>query len=225
MLSGAIIRLPDGFDIERLNGLRWDREEQGQTLKSIIQFKEMIPRSADPHIKWMLVIHETLGKTPVVDENNGVYSISYMDTTMPSWAYAYAVPDFIIVDKLENRDFVREIINKGLRLTDPVRTIILNTRQMSIDYHGQWIRGFADRRGRVQRGTVFGESVEQDDVFAPELERSTSKSVGWITNVFGEPVKVRVSPRGAVSVWGWPPIGSFLNFIRNEVLPYIISLD
>ena len=224
MLSGALVKLPDGINIERFNDLKWERRERDQTLRSIIQFQQMIPRSADPNIKWMLVIHESLSKEPIVSENNGIYSISYVDSTMPTWAYAYVVPDFIIVDRLQNRDFVNEIINKGLKLTNPVHNVELNTHKMTIDYKGQWIRGFADRRGRVDRGTVFGEDVEQDAVFAPELEKSTSRSVGWKTNFFGSPLKVRVSPRGAVTVWGFPPIELFLSFIRKEILPYVVSL-
>jgi hypothetical protein len=224
MLSGALIKLPDGINIERFNGLKWERQERDQPLKSVIQFQEIVPRITDRRVKWMLVIHERLEKTPIVDERNGIYSISYVDSTTPAWAYAYVVPDFIIVDRLENRDFVGEIINKGLKLTNPVHNVALDTRRMSRDYRGQWIRGFAERRGRVDRGTVFGERVEEDDIFAPELERSASRSVGWITNFFGEPVKIRVSPRGSITVWGFPPIESFLNFIRDEILPYVIAL-
>jgi hypothetical protein len=224
MLSGALIKLPADIVIDRFNGLKWEREERGQALRSIIQFQQMIPRSADPNIRQMLVIHESLGKEPIVNENNGIYSISYVDSTMPSWAYAHAVPDFIIVDRLENRDFVMEIINKGLRLTNPVHSVELDTHKMTIDYKGQWIRGFADRRGRVDRGTVFGEDVEKDAIFAPELAKSTSRSVGWKTNFFGSPIKVRVSPRGAITVWGFPPIELFLSFIRKEILQYVVSL-
>jgi hypothetical protein len=66
--------------------------------------------------------------------------------------------------------------------------------------------------------------VERDPVFGPELDRSMKKSVGWVTNYFGPPTKVKVSPLGSVTLWANPTEGLFLKFLRMEILPYIIAL-
>jgi hypothetical protein len=181
-------------------------------------------RLGDSYGQSALAIHQSPGREPIIDDSTGKYRISYLDTVDTVWANIYVVPRFVVVDSLENRAFVRDIINRGLKLANPAHDVVLNTHQMAIDHEGQWVRSFSERRGRVDRGTVFGEGVEQDAVFGPELGRSKSKTVGWITSFFGSPVKVKVSPRGAVSIWSWPPIDLFLRFLEKEILPYIISL-
>lgn len=99
-------------------------------------------------------------------------------------------------------------------------TIALDTARMYRDHRGHWIRAFDERQGRVDRGIVYGESVEQDSIFGPELERTNCKSVGWITDFFDESVKIRVSPKGSVIIWADISPEIFIRFIRLEILPY-----
>lgn len=220
MLSGALIKLPDDLEIERLDGINWEREEYGLSLRSLIQFQE----PGDTTAQAALAIHQYVGReATLLEEEDGRFSILHHDTVMTIWAYIYVVRGFVVADRLENRVFVQQIINKGLNLSDGAHGVYLDTARMARDHADQWVRGFSDRLGRVDRGTVFGEGVERDSVFGPELGRSTSKSVGWTTNFFGAPSKVRVSPRGSVTVWANPPIKHFLRFLRMEILPYIIS--
>jgi hypothetical protein len=223
MLSGALIKLPDDLDIKKLDGVKWEREHRGRQLTSVIQFQESFSAGEETAAK-ALVIHQSPGREAIIDDSGGKYSITYIDSVDTTWANIFVVPGFVVVDSLENRAFVREIINRGLKLTNPAHEVALDTAKMAQDHVDQWIRGFSGRLGRVDRGTVFGEGVEQDSIFGPELGRSTSKIVGWTSNFFGSPVKVRVSPRGSVTLWAFPPPELLLRFIRVEILPYMISL-
>lgn len=224
MLSGALVKLPEDLEINKLDGVVWRREERGQTLKSIIQFQGQPIKTRDITAQLAIAIHEKIVKRPILEEVDGKFSLSQIDVIEPSWANIYIVPGFVVVDSKDSRPFVRDIINKGLRLSPRAHDVFLNVAKMAQDHEGQWIRSFSDRRGRVDKGTVFGEGVEQDAVFGPELGRARSRTVGWITNFFGSPVKVRVSEGGSVTVWAWPPIELFLKFIKMEILPYMISL-
>jgi len=156
MFSGALIRLPEEIDINRLDGLRWERRQGGQDLKSVMQFQGSIIRSGDIEAKEALAIHESPGKQAIIDESEGKYKISYIDVVNTVWANIYVVPGFVVVDSLENRSFVRDIINKGLNPPKRAHDVVLNTAKMAEDHAGQWVRSFAERRGRVDRGTVFG---------------------------------------------------------------------
>lgn len=225
MLSGALIKLPEELDINLLNGLKWEREWGDRSLKSVIQFQEGGTITLrDMTINTALAINEDPAKQPIIDDYQGRYSVSFIDTINVIWSNIYIISGLVVVDSISNRSFVRETINKGLKLTNTAHDVALNTAQMARDHADQWVRAFSDRRGRVDRGTLYGDGIEQDAVFAPEFGRSTSKAIGWITNFFGSPMKVRVSPRGSVTLWAWPPPELFLRFIKTEILPYMISL-
>ena len=225
MLSGALIRTPEDLEIERLDRVSWRRAENDLELQSVIQFQgRPIVVDEDTTAEMALAIHQEIEMEPALIEEDGIYRITHYDTVKTKWAYIYVVRGYVVVDNLGNRGFVRQIINYGLNLATRAHNVSLDTTAMARDHENQWIRGFSDRVGRVDRGTVFGEGVEQDSVFGPELARSTKRSVGWVTNFFGSPVKVKVSPLGSVTVWANPPEALFLRFLGREILPYVIAL-
>lgn len=229
MLSGALIKLPENFEIQRLNGVNWSRASGELTLQSVIQFREPQTEGRGGRVQAALAINQDIVIEPtLVEDEDGTYSILHHDTVKTTWANIHIVQGYVVVDRLENRSFVRQIINGGLNrgvaLGIAAHDVYLNTAAMVANHPDQWIRGFSDRMGRVNRGTVFGEGVERDAVFGPELDRSTKKSVGWITNFFGSPTKVKVSPLGSIIVWSNPPMDAFMRFLRIEILPYIIAL-
>lgn len=226
MLSGAIIKLPDDLDINQLNGLVWEREHNDNTLKSIIQFEGAPLKISNMTVHQALAIHEHVIQQPIMDENNGRYSINYQEVVTPYWANCFFSSGLAIVDRLNHRPFVIDIINHGFnnngrRLVVPAHEVAIDTARMSNDHRDQWIRAFSERAGRVDKGTVYGDGVEQDTVFGPELGHANCRSVGWITEAFGDPVKVRVSPKGSVTVMTDLTPEVFLRFIRLEILPYV----
>ena len=225
MLSGALLRIPDDLEIERLNGDTWKREENNETLTSVIQFQERpIFVDSDTTVETALAIHQEITIEPTLVRENGRYEIVYNDTVKTKWAHIYVCPGHVVVDRLGNRGFVGQIFNRGtVNLSARAYNVYLDTARIARDHANQWVRGFSERRGRVDRGTVYGEGVEQDSVFGPELDRSEKKSIGWATNFFGTPVKVRVSPSGSIVVLANPPEGLFLRFLKMQIFPYIIA--
>lgn len=221
MLSGALLKLPLDLEVRRLDRLMWEREKNGRTLRSVIQFEGAPFIISDLTVHPALAIHERLVMQPVLAENDGRYSIGYQENVAPSWATCHFTSGWGVVDKLVHRSFVEDIINHGLRLPVPVHGVAIDTARISVDHRDQWIRAFSERQGRVDRGTVYGDGVEQDSVFGPELGRANCKSVGWTTDFFGDPVKVRVSPKGSIIVWAEVPQEVFFRFIQVEVVPYV----
>ncbi|MEM2130462.1 MAG: hypothetical protein QXZ70_07685 [Candidatus Bathyarchaeia archaeon] len=215
------MKLPADLDVTRLDGLVWAREYNRRQLRSVIQFEGVPFRISDMDVYPALAIHERVIMSPVLAENNGRYSVGYTETVVPSWANCYFASGFGVVDKLANRSFVEDTINHGLRLVIPVHGVAIDTARLSFDHRDQWIRSFSERQGRVDRGTLFGEGVEQDNVFGPELGRANCRSVGWITDFFSDPVKVKVTPKGSVTLWADVPPELFIRFIRMEILPYV----
>lgn len=225
MLHAALIRLPDGLDVADLNGYIWERTQNNTTLRSIIQFEGVPIRAADRTAFQALAIHERIIQQPVMRQEGGRYTIGFADAVAPSWATCYLLPNLAIVSKLSHRPFVVDIVNHGsnghnARLVVPAKEVAINTARMSADHPDQWIRAFHDRAGRIEKGTVYGEGVEQDAVFGQELEHSNCGSLGWVTDAFGNPVKVRVSPKGSITLMTDIPIDVFLRFIVLEILPY-----
>jgi len=222
MIAGALVKIPDEQPIEELNNVVWGRSSGGFPLRSLIQFRPSLGGQS-PDIQEALAIHQEVRREWTIDEKDGVYSIVPQDVVSTIWANIYIVQGLVIVDRTDNRGFVLDIINNGLG-RECAHQVFLDSKAMARDHSDQWMRGFSERRGRVDTGVLYGEGVEQDDVFGPELDRSASQSVGWITRSFGEPTKVRVSPAGSVVVWSWPRIEQFIDFLRREVIIYMISL-
>lgn len=175
MQSGALIQLPEDLEIEKINKCRYDRVYSEIPLKGVIQFEGPPSRSRDMVFQQAIAMYEKLVPQPVIEEDQGTYRIVSRDTVVATWAAVYITAGLVVVASLEDRSFVRDIINKGLKLQDPSHDVVLNTYKMSIDHPDQWVRGFDKRKGRVQKGTLFGNSVEQDAVFGPNLKIAVAK--------------------------------------------------
>jgi len=223
VLSGALIHTPEGFDCNLLEGCSWEREESGFPLRSVIQLQRHVFVERGVDARQALVIHQDLRKVPDIEEIEGRYRVRFVDSVETSYSYINILPRLIVTDNLHSRGFVKQTINKGMNNPDLASEIRLDTSQMAIDHRDHWTRKFADRVGRVNKGTLYGDGVEQDTIFGPELVRSTTDSVGWYTNYFGSLDKVKVSPKGSVTLFANPPYELFLRFLRHEIFPYIIA--
>lgn len=220
MISGTMIVIPLDSSLSKLEGLLWEREEEGYDLKSLIQFERHFNVENGVLAIEALAIHQGIKIIPVLREVVGRYHVAFDKSVRTDFSSIYILPGLVVVDNLKNRRFVSEIINHGLE-GDFAQNISLDTARMANDHRDQWARRFSNRIGRVVKGTLFGDGVEQDSVFGPEFNRSRTGSIGWYTTSFGSYDKVKVSPRGSVQLWANPPIELFLRFIRSEILPYV----
>ncbi len=222
MRSGAILVIPEDFSTLSIDGLLWEREEEGFDLKSLIQFERHFDFETGIRADEAIAIHQEIRSMPALREIAGRYTVQSDYNVITNFAFIHILSGFIVVDKLLSRKFVSQIINHGLGRRNFAEHVTLDTQRIANDHRDQWVRRFKDRTGRVNKGSLYGDGVERDSVFGPELIRSTTGSIGWFTNHFGSNDKVMVSPKGSVTVWANPPIHMFLKFIRDEILPYLI---
>lgn len=223
MVWGSILKINDGIHT-KLNKLEWNRKEGEFQLKSIIQYNQDVLRVNDQTVRTALAIDEYItNPLNLKKRSDDTYSLVPKTQVATRWAYIHITPTHIIVDRKNNRDFVREIIHNGLKLKqEEPEFLVLDTKKIAANNKNQWVRGFAERKGRINEGIVYGDGVEQDAVFGDELKNSKVNSVGITTPFFGNPTKVRVSSNGVVSVLGNHTYEKFIEYIETEILPYTI---
>jgi hypothetical protein len=225
MLSASILMASENL-LDRIeDGLEWKRKNGDFDLLSVIQYMpERFKLGKNRLARRAMVIHQNVGTRHALTRNEGRYSILHEEAVITRWSLIIIAPNYIVVDKKVNKVFVKEVISNALSLVDSLTYVQLNTQKMSQDTKDHWTRGFDKRSGRVQSGTFYGDSIEQDSVFGTELKRAKTKSVGLVTKFFGNPTKVRISAEGAITVYGDIQEEQFLKYIEQEILSYSIQL-
>lgn len=224
MIYGTLINIPETISINRLIRSKWEREEKAYQLRSVIQMEPESRQIDERSGVSTLAIHQYLDKRNELRQaDNGDYYLYSEEEISLKWAKVIVTPTFAIVDKLHNINFVHDIIKNSHKLPkSTMPQVYIDTKKLANDNPEQWIRGFSERDGHIDRGIVYGNGVEKDLVFGNELTRSKNKSVGWTTKFFGSPTKVKVTKGGSVNVLSDPSIESFLKFIKERILPYLI---
>lgn len=199
------------------------REKKDLNLKTIFQVGNNIRDSTSVLSKEVLVAHDGIvSENYIRPDTNGTLIQAKRDVVKTLYSRVYVCPSFAVVDKKENVHFVRDALRRALDIQkDTIYPAYLDMKRIVDDHPEQWVRGFTDRKGHVQRGTVYGAGVEKDVVYGDDFDRSRSKSVGWETDFFGPPVKIRVSQSpvgGTVMVFTEPSAADLLQFIETEIL-------
>jgi hypothetical protein len=231
MRAGALLRLDRDVPIAQLDGLRWIRREGEHNLTSVIQFGDEVALDEN-RAQIASVIHQYVGDESTLTHANGVYSVRSTSVVRTYQSDIHVLlegfqPDhcrYVVVDRVENRQPLFDVITKGLRITeDKAGPVSLNTIQASADHPRQWVHAYSRRRGRSDRGVVFGTDVKSDPEVGAVLQGEREiGSIGWTTSAFGDPTKVRIGPSGSVLVLANPDDDEFLEFIVHEVLPYVV---
>jgi hypothetical protein len=224
MLSGALVGIADDFDLPK-KPKPWERVENGTPLKSVLQLKDRINLKDGGTAQEILAIHEHMSNKPQMVEKDGQYSIVYQDKKEVSYAKNYLCDGFLMTDTLMTRTYVRQLINRSVEPhRDIAWNISLDVRKARKDHPDNWMTGFRGRKGNVDHGIVYGKNVAKDMVFGKELERAQSPTVGWETDYFGAPMNVKVTDKGSVIIWAFPPIQIAIEFIQQEIMRYAINL-
>lgn len=226
MTSGSLIMIPSSVDVENFDDLVWEREQGAFKLRSKFQYGSNEFTINGHKARDALIIHEYVGIKEELNEiGSDEFALEPEEVIIRKGAKLLVTPKYIVVDRQENKPFVKTVINKGLNLAEnTVYYLELDTQRMGKNYPDHWARCFADRNGRVDRGTVYGTKINKDTIFARELAGATAKSIGVTTSYFGSPVNMRISASGSITIHKdiEPPV--FLKFIENQILPYQIKL-
>jgi hypothetical protein len=96
--------------------------------------------------KTAFVYHQHMGLNEQVVQKDGIYALEAETVLKTNWSNIIITNEFIVVDKKENKPFVRDIITKGLRLErNTLSYLSLNTLAIADDHKNQWLRCFDGR--------------------------------------------------------------------------------
>ena len=107
-----------------------------------------------------------------------------------------------------------------------VKAANIDLEKIASDHPDHWL-GAIEREGNWQRGTLYGDDIEHDDVVGAEYLKSFKNQIGYTTFYFGSPRKVRVTRKGSVTVLAdfSEKMDTFAQFIIDEIAPYLSSSD
>jgi hypothetical protein len=226
IVSGAILLKSPEIDLSKITGILWRRaDKEVKDLRSFFQVtQERYQIRKNSFAVKGQAVHEESGFNRQLKEDKNGFIIQSVPQVYVRTGETFISDGYIVVNNIANRDFVRQIINNGLNLSDNNRAeyLSIDTNRMSRDFSDHWVRGFDGRTGRIQKGTVYGNSVEQDISFGDELARTNSKSIGIYTQFFGDKTKVRISSGGSIMVYKDITPEVFLRYIEDEIFSYRI---
>jgi hypothetical protein len=126
-----------------------------------------------------------------------------------------------VAQSKRSRGFSFDLLSTAL--LSKVRPIKFRVSKIADDYSGHWLGGFYDRKGRMQSGTIYGDSLEEERLIRREYPRWKKKQVGFQTKYFGALTKVKVTQEGVVSAYRdlYGDMEQFFAFVKDELLKYI----
>jgi hypothetical protein len=230
--SGAIGRFETVPSVEkRLKDFKWVRKETDLRtekefkLTSLIRLDERtITFRKGVLVLSGIVIEEYISRPRRIEQNKeGVYRVvdgdPYVDTDFGKfWVTTRSIA---VAQSSETRTFTFTVLSQALGTE--TRAVKFDVGKIAQDYDEHWLGSFQDRRGRMQSGTIYGDSVEQEALIRREYPRWKKNQVGFVTRHFGPPVKVKVTRDGVVVVYRdlYNDMSQYLRFVTEELLQYV----
>lgn len=140
------------------------------------------------------------------------------------WAEFWLTTESIIlVERKDAREFVFRVVSQALTASDNhMHPVLMDIERIANEHPGHWLGSIVDREGNMQNATMFGTDIEDDNVIGDEYVRCHKNQVGFITDYFGAPVKVRVTADGTIVVMRnlSNNIGAYIQYIKQNLLRY-----
>ena len=217
---------------EKLNGFQYSRLEKIlEKEKSLISAIQLSPRryelSDDVHILSGMVIDEYIVRNShiIKKDENGKWIIKkdkpFVDTRWTE--FWITTKSIILVERKNARGFAFRVISKALTMSEEyIHPVIMDIERIANDHPGHWLGSITDRRGNMQNATMFGTNLEGDTVIGDEYIRCHKAQVGFITDFFEAPVKIKVTRDGTIVIMKnlTNDIGAFIQYIRQNLLQY-----
>ena len=140
------------------------------------------------------------------------------------WAeFRLTTRSIILAERKDARGFVFRVISQALTGSNScIHPVRMDIERIADDHPGHLLGSRVDRRANMQNATMFGTNIENDHVIGAEYVRCHKSQVGFVTDYFQAPVKVRVTRDGTITVLTdlSNNIGSYIQYIRQNLLQY-----
>lgn len=230
--NGAVGRFETVPSIEkRLTDFKWIRQDKDPwtekkfKLTSLIRLDQRRMAFGKENLALSgLVVNEYISRPKRIQQTKeGEYRVvdgdPYVDTEFGRfWLTTRSI---VVAQSSETRAFTFTVLSQalGTRAT----AVKFDVGKIARDYGEHWLGSFHDRQGRMQAGTIYGDSVDQEALIRKEYPGWKKNQVGFVTRHFGPPVKVKVTRDGVIVVYRdlYDDMRQYLRFVREELLQYV----
>lgn len=205
-------------------------EENDHTLTYFIQLDPIEFNLDDgTQLRQGNIFHEYLKETRRIIREGNRFRIREPEEIIDTHWSKFWIADigYIIVNKPYSQKKAFETISQAMTgEIGNIEKINFNMDAVFHNYHtSQWVGGFQDREGNIQRGSFWGENIAEDDEMGEAYRRTRHKNqVGFITDYFEAGVKVKLTTAGYIQIWtdlSENP-DSVFEFIRDDLAQYIL---
>ena len=225
MLGGVFGRFPHNDRIDtQLQNYSYEHDLQGETVTAIAQLSGRETRIGNYHVRRGLAIDYEMLPHKEVRNNDGQYYLhTEMRPTPISTEFEIIGRDFVRVNTSYAREIAFSVLSMGLGgQQNHVRIVNFDLTRLATDHRGHWLAG-VERDGHWQKGILYGNDLARDDIIGNEYPRMSKNQVGFTTRFFGDPVKVRVTRDGSVTVMSNVPDGDYIQFVMTELQEYMVD--
>lgn len=226
MLGGVFGRFPpvEGIDT-RLRNFSYDHDLQGETVTAIAQLNGRETRIGHHNVRRGLAIdYEMLPHKEVRRDPEGQYYLhAEMRPTPISTEFEIIGRDFVRVNTSYATEIAFSVLSMALGgRQDYVRIVNFDLVRLARDHRGHWLAG-VERDGHWQKGILYGNDLARDNIIGQEYPRMSKNQVGFSTRFFGDPVKVRVTRDGSVTVMSNVADADYIQFVMAELQEYMVD--
>ena len=212
---------------EKLTDFHYSRKEEGFELRSIIQLSPIKKKfSEEIEILSGIVADEYVRTTRrIVEDEEGKWKVIETDALVDTmWTgFWLTTESMIFVERMGARSFAFRVVSQALTGADDyIHSVQMDIHKIADDHPGHWLGSITDREGHMQNATLYGDDLEDDDVIGSEYKRSKKKQVGFVTEYFGAPVKIRVTESGTIMALTnlHDQIERYIQYISRDLLGY-----
>jgi hypothetical protein len=139
------------------------------------------------------------------------------------WLTTKSVVNIVVAEKMDTREFTFKVLSQAMaKNNNHCLAMHMDVNAIAKDYGKHWISGLVGRHGNLQSGTFYGDTLEREPLLRAEYGGWNKNQVGFTTDHFGPPTKVKVTREGTVTVYRGldQNMGDYIRFVQSELLGY-----
>jgi hypothetical protein len=204
-----------------LEELGYSVEENGEELDRYLTVsQDIVDLENNVIARKGIAAKQELEERDDVQLQNGNLQIGSTPEVSWTWTPYWVVPSEIVVVGNSKGEFAFELVSRAINAE--VEKVTFNLGDIIEDYPGQWMGSFEDRPDNVQRGTLYGDRIEDDTDMGSAFMQSSKPQIGPWIDYQGKSLKVRIGRTGWAQVVspGTYSQENYLKLVRNILLNY-----